>query len=208
MTLSAKSLIACHDCDLLHRVRPLLDGQSATCSRCGAILYQQKPDSLNRTLMLTVTAFILFILANTFPFMTLKIAGREQGTTLISGAIAFHESGMWGLPVLVFLTSILVPAVKILGMLYILLPLKFNRLPWKVGPLFRFLQTVTPWGMMEVYMLGVFVALVKLADLATIVPGVAIYAFGALILIMAAASTSLDPRIVWNRLPVAPGAGS
>lgn len=156
--------------------------------------------------MLTITALILFILANTFPFMTLNIAGREQGTTLISGAIAFHESGMWGLPMLVFLTSILVPAVKIIGMLYILLPLKFNRLPWKVGPLFRFLQAVTPWGMMEVYMLGVFVALVKLADLATIVPGIAIYAFGALILIMAAASTTLDPRIVWNRLRVSPGA--
>ena len=144
MSLSTRSLIACHDCDLLHRVRPLHDGQSATCSRCGATLYQQKRDSLDRTLMLIVTAFILFILANTFPFMTLKIGDREQGSTLISGAIAFHESGMWGLPFLVFLTSILVPGVKILGMLYLLLPLKFGRVPWKLGWVFRWLHTLTP----------------------------------------------------------------
>lgn len=194
------SLIACHDCDLLHPVQPLRDGQTALCMRCGAVLYRQRRDSLERALTLTLTALILFTLANFYPFMDFKIEGRVQESTLISGVIGLHDGGHWGLAGLVLLTSIVLPLSKILSMLYVLLPLKFNRRVPHVAATFRMVETLSLWAMTEVYMLGVLVAYIKLTKLATIVPGVALFAFAALIVVMAAADVVLEPRLVWQKL--------
>jgi paraquat-inducible protein A len=192
--------IACHECDLIHKVVPLGYGQSAKCTRCGAVLYRQKRDSLDRSLNFTVTGLILFALSNAFPFMTIEIEGRRQSNTLISGALEFWRSGFEGLAVIVLLMSVLLPLFTLLGMLYILLPLKLGRRPWRLRSIFRYLEVLRPWAMMEVYMLGVLVALVKLADFATVIPGLSLYAFAALIIVTAAASAALDPRIVWAKL--------
>ncbi|MBW2563631.1 MAG: paraquat-inducible protein A, partial [Deltaproteobacteria bacterium] len=107
---------------------------------------------------------------------------------------------MWELAALVLFTTFLTPFIQLSGMLYVLLPLKFNRLPWRLPYIFRFLQNIQPWGMMEVFMLGILVAIVKLAKMASIIPGIALYSFAALILVLAAATASLDPDIVWDRL--------
>lgn len=101
---------------------------------------------------------------------------------------------------MVLLTSIVFPLSKILSMLYVLLPLKFNRRVLHGAATFRMVETLTPWAMTEVYMLGVLVAYIKLTKLATIVPGVALFAFAALIIVMAAADVVLEPRLVWQKL--------
>jgi paraquat-inducible protein A len=194
------SLIACHDCDLLHPIQPLRDGQRALCMRCGAVLYRQRRDSLERALTLTLTALILFLVANFYPFMDFKIQGRVQESTLISGVIGLYKDGYWGISGLVLLTSIVFPLSKILAMLYVLLPLKFNRPVAHGAAIFRMVETLTPWAMTEVYMLGVLVAYIKLTKLATIVPGVALFAFAALIIVMAAADVVLEPHLVWRKL--------
>ena len=197
------SLIACHECDLLHNVRPVPGGGAAKCRRCGAVLYRDLPDSLDRTLKLTVAGVILFVLANVYPFMTFKLSGREQANTLFAGVRELYEEGFWELAILVFACSILFPAIRLGGMLYVLAPLRHGRTPWKFASVFRWLETLLPWAMMEVYMLGVLVAIVKLSEIATIMPGIALYAFAALILITAWSGATLDPRIVWNRIPIA-----
>jgi len=199
-TASTHSLIACHDCDFLYRKHPLRYGERATCSRCGALLYQKKRDSLDRTLTLSLTALILFVLANVYPFMTFKISGRVQVSHLITGVEELYEQGFMELAVVVLLASILLPLIKILGTLYILLPLKLNRRSWKAPQIFRFIEALGPWAMMEVYLLGVIVAYVKLIDMATIVLGIALYSFMALILLVAAAGATLDSEEVWERL--------
>ncbi len=199
-TASTHSLIACHDCDFLYRKHPLRYGERATCSRCGAFLYQKKRDSLDRTLTLSLTALILFVLANVYPFMTFKIGGRVQVSHLITGVEELYEQGFMELAVVVLLASILLPLIKILGTLYILLPLKLNRRSWKAPQIFRFIEALGPWAMMEVYLLGVIVAYVKLIDMATIVLGIALYSFMALILLVAAAGATLDSEEVWERL--------
>lgn len=186
----------------MHRIQPLPKGGVAKCIRCGAVLYRDKPNSLDRTLALTLAALILFITANIYPFLALELEGREQVTLLFTGVHDLYKSGMWELSFLVLLTSIVIPLLHILGMLYVLLPLKFNRIPWKLALIFRIVRELRPWGMMEVYMLGVLVSLVKLSDMATIVPGIALYSFALLILLMAGSLASLDPRIVWNRLKI------
>jgi len=197
--MSSTSLIACHECDLLHRVQPLPEGGVARCVRCGAVLYRQKKDSLNRTLSLTIAALILFVVANTYPFLALKSGGLVKQTTLITGTKELYAQGMEALALLVLFTSILAPLVHLVGMLYVLLPLKFNRLPRNLHRVFRFVQSLQPWGMLEVFMLGILVSVVKLAKMAKIVPGIALFAFLVLIFVMAASSASLDPHLIWKR---------
>lgn len=198
--MMTNSLIACHHCDLLHRVQPLAHGGVAQCMRCGTVLYRRKKDSLNRTLALTIAGLILFIVANTYPFLAMKSEGLVQETTLLAGVKELYTQNMWELAALVLFTTFLTPFIQISGMLYVLLPLKFNRLPWRLPVIFRFLQNIQPWGMMEVFMLGILVAIVKLAKMASIIPGIALYSFAALIIVLAGAVASLDPDIVWDRL--------
>ena len=200
--MTTTSMIACHECDLLHRIKPLPDGTVAKCVRCGAVLYREKKDSLDRTLSLTIAGVVLFIVANVFPFLALKNQGLVQETTLITGILELYKQDMRGLAVLVFLTTILVPLIQLAGMLYVLVPLRFNRVPLKLALVFRFIRSLQPWGMMEVFMLGILVSMVKLAKMADIVPGLALYSFAVLIFVLAGAATSLDPRVVWNRVAV------
>ena len=194
------TLIACHECDLLHRVKPVDDEHTAKCVRCGATLYQERKNSVDRTLALAFTGLVLFVISNVFPFMSFELEGRSQDNTLISGVIEMYRSGLWGLAMVVLLMSIIFPLVKIVGILYVLIPLKMNKRPWMLAKSFRMLDLLHPWGMTEVYMLGVFVAYVKLSDLATITPGIALYSFGVLLIVSAAATASLDPRIVWEKV--------
>jgi paraquat-inducible protein A len=196
------SLIACHDCDLIHCFGPVPDGSAATCSRCGAMLYQNKRDSLERTLALTVTGLILFMVANTFPFLGLKLQAQVHETILITGIKELYHQGMWILATVVLLTTIVMPALQMLGLLYVLLPIKLNRIPWKLREVFRIVQFLRPWAMMEVFMLGILVSIVKLAKMATIVPGIAAFAFMALIFVLAASLAVLDSHAVWERIKI------
>ena len=195
-----ESLIACHECDLLYQRRPLPPGGTARCVRCGAALYRRKRNSLDRVLALTMAGLVLFMVANIYPFLTFRLEAQVQETTLMSGVLELYAQGMWIVAVVVLLTSILIPLLQLIGMLYILLPLKFNRLPWKLPFFFRLVRGFKPWGMVEVFMLGILVAFVKQAKMANLIPGIALYAFLALIFVLAASAAALDPHIVWNRL--------
>ncbi len=194
------TLIACHECDLLHRVRPIEDGAVAKCVRCGAVLYRQKRDSLDRSLALTVAGLILYVVANTFPFLAFDMQGQVTQTTLITGVIDLWKQEMTSLAIVVLLTSIVFPGTQLFCLLYVLAPLRLNRVPPYLPQVFRVVLELQPWGMMEVFLLGILVSVVKLAGMANIIPGLAIWSFALLILVLAAAAASLDPRVVWERV--------
>lgn len=194
------AMVACHDCDLLHRKQALKTGQKATCSRCGAVLYRQKRESLDRTLTITLAALIFYLLANLYPFMTFKLEGRVQANTMITGVFELTAGGNWVLAGVIGFTSILAPLLHILGLLYVLLPLKRKRLAWGLASMFRVIEFLRPWAMLEVYLLGVLIALLKLSELATIELGVAFYAFIALMLLTTLAAASLDADLIWESL--------
>lgn len=198
------TLIACHECDLLHRIHPLHYGERAKCSRCGASLYAKKRDSFEHTIILALASLIFFTVANVFPFMTFELNGRVQESLLSTGVKEFFEREMWALGSLVLCASIIFPALKILGMLYVLGPLEFNKRPLHAALVFRMVEHCRTWAMMDVYLLGVIVAVVKLSDLANLVPGVAIYSFVALILTLAAADSALDTHTVWEKMEKLP----
>jgi paraquat-inducible protein A len=187
---------------LLQRNPPLPVGDAAHCVRCGLILHRNLPDSLDRTLALTLAGIVLFVVANSFPFLSFQLQGQTTETTLFTGVKDLYLQGMWELSLVVFFTSILAPGIQLALLLIVLLPVKMGRLPRGFPTLFRWVATLTPWGMMDVFMLGILVSVVKLADMATIVPGTSLFAFGVLIFVLAAAQNNLDPDIVWSRVPV------
>jgi paraquat-inducible protein A len=192
-------LIACHECDLLQREAPLPRGGVAHCGRCGAELYRNHPESLERTLALTVGAVVLFAVANIFPIVGLALEGQVIQTTLFHTVRTLWDEDMKSVAALVFLTTIAVPALELLAIAYLLLPLRLGRVPPYFAQVFRMLQSVRPWGMVEVFMLGVLVSLVKLAHLAGVVAGVALWSFAALMLVMAAITSVFDARALWAR---------
>ncbi|MFO1428738.1 MAG: paraquat-inducible protein A [Candidatus Competibacteraceae bacterium] len=202
MANSEGSLIACHDCDLLFRKPRLQPGERLTCGRCGALLYRHKPDSVQHALSFSLAALIVFALANIYPLLNFKLQGQSQLCDLISGVLELYRQDYWELAVLVFIMSILAPFLKITSLLYVLLPLKFNRRPWQLARALRFVEYLHPWAMTEVFLLGMIVAIVKLKDIATIVTGVGLYSFVALIVLMAAADSALEMHEVWERVEV------
>ncbi len=178
--MSMTSLIACRECDLLQREIVLPPGGTACCSRCGAVLHRSKPDSLDRTLAFTVGAAVLFILANVFPVVGLEAQGNRTSTTLFGTVRTLHDQGMTSVAVLVFVTTILMPMLDIGAMLYMLLPIRLGVVPKGLPAMFRLIQTVRPWGMVEVFMLGTLVSLAKLSHIAAVRPGIALWSFGML----------------------------
>ena len=170
--------------------------------RCGVTLHRNVPDSLDRTLALTLAGIVLFVVANSFPFLSFQLQDQVTETTLFTGVKDLYDQGMWELSLVVFFTSILAPGIQLALLLIVLVPLKMGRLPRGFPKLFRYVATLTPWGMMDVFMLGILVSVVKLADMATIIPGTSLFAFGVLIFVLAAAQAALDPDIVWSRVPV------
>ena len=193
-----ESLIACHECDLLHQRQPLPRGGTARCIRCGAKLYSRKHNSLDRVLALTIAGLVLFFVANAYPLLTFRLEAQVQEATLIAGVMALYDQDMWIIAAVVFVTSIFVPLLQLTGMLYVILPLKLNRRPWGLPFFFRAVLNFKPWGMMEVFMVGILVSLVKLAGMAKIIPGISVYAFLALIFVLAAMTVSLDSHLIWH----------
>jgi paraquat-inducible protein A len=198
-------LIACHECDLLQRALPLPRNGVLRCCRCNAELSRGHPDSLERALAFTLTSMVLFVIGNAFPIVGLAVNGNLVQTTLLGAVRVLYDDGMWPIAGLVFATTFLMPFLQMTAMAYLLLPLRFGRVPYRSDLVFRVLQLARPWGMTEVLILGMLVALVKLAHIANVVPGTALWSFGALMLLLAAAAAAFDPREMWERVG---GAGS
>jgi paraquat-inducible protein A len=193
-------IIACRECDALQREVALPPHGAARCVRCGAFLYRYTQDSLDHTLAYLLAAACFFVIANAFPLVGLETQGSSASTTLFGTVRALHDTGMTSVAVLVFMTAILIPGIEIAAMLYMLLPLKFGRVPPGLPVMFRLAQAIRPWGMVDVCMLGTLVTLVRLSQLATVRPGVALWALGALMLMFTAANAAFNPRALWARV--------
>lgn len=200
MAVIEEPLVACHECDLLQREPPLPRGGVACCRRCGAILYRSHPQGSERALALVVGALFLFVVSNSFPIVSLKLSGEVVPATLLGAVRVMYRDDMGIVAGLVLATAFLAPLAQMLAMLYLLLPARFRRRPPYANQVFRTLVLIQPWCMVEVFVLGILVSLVKLAHLATVVTGVALWSFAGVMIVMAAAASSFDPRDLWARL--------
>jgi paraquat-inducible protein A len=178
--MSSADLIACHECDLLQRNVAVAPGAAIRCARCGATLARRPRHGIDRSLPLFLAAAILFVLANAFPIVTLQLQGDETDATLLRAAQVLYDEHRPEVALLVLVTGVLAPAMQIGTALYLLVALRLRRVPPGFASAFRLFRQSAPWAMVEVFALGVLVSMVKLAHVATIVPGIALWSFGVL----------------------------
>lgn len=197
--VAAPRLIACRECDLLQKEIALPEGTVAACARCGAVLYRNPAGGPERTLALLSAAAILFVLANAFPIVGIESRGSRHAATLFGAVAALWAEHMPLVAGLVLFTTILAPAFELFTLIFILAAAR-SRMPLPLAALLRLALSVRPWSMIEVFMLGVLVAVVKLSKLATIEPGIALWCYAALIVLFAAAMAGFDPHALWARL--------
>jgi paraquat-inducible protein A len=194
------TLITCPDCDLLQRIPEVPAGASVRCPRCDKELWRHKPDSLNRTFAMTLAALALYLIANCVPMLGLSAAGREAFTTVIGGTHQLWLNGQQVVAVLVLFTAVISPALQIAFLLLIVLGCQRERPSFWVGLLLRHVHFTRTWSMIEVMLLGVLVALTKIADYAHVILGTALFALFGLVILLAAIQSSFDPREVWERI--------
>ncbi|NJC88872.1 MAG: paraquat-inducible membrane protein A [Desulfuromonas sp.] len=194
-------LLNCHDCHLL--VEAPADGHDhLECPRCGAPLHERKPNSLARTWALVLAASILYIPANVLPMTITSALGTTQADTIMSGVIYFIHSGSWEIAAVIFIASVFVPLLKLLILVILLLSVQLR---WRWRPkdrtmLYRLTEMVGRWSMLDIYVVTILVALVKLGAVASIEAGPAAVFFAAVVVITMIAAESFDPRLIWDAL--------
>lgn len=202
MSVSAEEqhddLIVCPDCGLVQRRVPLPARGSASCRRCHSLLYRQGVLDLGARLALALAGVIVFCLANSFPIVTLQAQGSSNATTLLGTVQALWQQHMEPVSVLVLFTAFMVPALELSVLSYLLFPLYLKRVPPGFEPLLRLMRVIRPWGMAEVFLIGVLVALVKLGHLAVVEPGTGLWSFAALIVLLALNAGSFDSQGLWR----------
>ncbi len=200
MERSAASLglCACHVCGLVSR--PPAKAAAARCPRCGALLSPRKPGSLATTWALLIAAYILLVPANLMPVMATGSLFGSQTDTLLSGIVYLWKSGSWPLAILVFFTSIVVPLAKLIALTYLAITVhrRSIALPLERARLYRLLGFIGRWSMLDIYVITLLSALVRLKTLATIDPKPGAIAFGAVVVLTMLAAMAFDPRLIWD----------
>jgi paraquat-inducible protein A len=202
-TVQASGLLACGTCALLMQARPvgLRDGEVAACARCHSPLYSRKAQSLQRTGAFLITAAILYVPANVLPIMHTGTLVHEEDDTILSGVLALWDSGSWPLAVLVFCVSIVIPILK-LSSLGLLMLCAHRGSQWRLrerATLFRVIEGVGRWSMLDVFVVALLVSLVQLHGVANILPKPGAVAFAAVVVLTMLAAKSFDPRLMWDR---------
>jgi len=193
-------LFVCHDCDALQRVPAVEPGHDALCMRCGSRLFRNPVGGIDKPLAYIFASMILFVIANTNPVMSISILGLVQNASITDAALAFIHAGSPELAAIVWLPSVLFPGLTIVGLFYVLASIRFD-LNWPgTRILLVWISRLLPWGMLDVFLLGILVSLVKLAALADIALGIGFYDFLVLIFLYAASIASLETHTLWEHL--------
>jgi paraquat-inducible protein A len=201
-TAAAAGLLSCHSCSMVVR-RPVPPRASlARCPRCGAPLHLRKPDSIHRTWALVITALIFYFPANLLPITITTYLGSAQRDTILSGVLYFMHTGSWGIALIIFVASIVVPITKLFILCVLLLSVRFR---WRWRPkersrLYRMTEVVGRWSMLDVFVVAVLVALVRLGYLSTIEAGPGVIYFATVVVITMIAAMTFDPRLMWDVL--------
>ena len=192
--------VACHECDLLQVLPELPAGGKASCSRCGCTLATRPVDPMERPLALAIAALLALVVANTAQLMGLSAVGRHASTTIIGGTYQMWLEGQEVTAVIVGFCAVLAPAGYLVFLLIVLLAVRRPPAPSWVGDMLRWAERTRPWAMTEVMMLGILVALIKIADLAKVEAGIGMYAVGVLMLLFPAILSSIDTEELWARV--------
>lgn len=198
--MTAPRLHECGDCGQMQVVPAMLPESRAVCLRCDAVLRHTRINPLMLPAALNLSALILFAVAGTLTVMSVSTAGQQRAAGLVSGPAELQVYGLWELSVVVLATTFVAPLARVLCMLTVLLGLRMARPPTELRAIFAWVERLRPWSMIEIYMLGLFVAYVRLSDMSKVDLGPAIYALGALMVVKVLADASLDEQAVWEAM--------
>lgn len=199
-TMTAPKLQECHDCGQMQVLPAMPPATRAVCLRCDAALRHTRMNPMLLPAALNVSALILFGVAGTLTVMSVTTGGKQRAAGMITGPVELQYYGLWELSVVVLVTTFLAPLARVVCMLAVFAGLQLQRPPAVLRTIFAWVKRLRPWSMIEIYMLGLFVAYVRLNDMVRVDLGPAIYALGGLIVIMAWADVSLDEQAVWEAL--------
>jgi paraquat-inducible protein A len=198
----AGTLVACHACALVNDTAGIQAGARLRCARCASVLHRRHPDSINRTWALLAAAVLLYIPANLLPVMYTNSLLGTDGDTILSGVALFWHSGSPGLAIVIFVASVMVPVLK-LGALALLAFTAQRRSRWRPRQrtrLYRMVEFIGRWSMLDIFVVTLTVALVRFDSLAVITAGPGALAFGAVVVLTMLASIQFDPRLIWDPL--------
>jgi paraquat-inducible protein A len=201
MAGSDDTILACETCGLAQAVPDLAPGTSAECIRCGATIMERPASGPEVTLALTIAALVLYVPANIYPVLMMNLYGNYSENTIWDGVVSLMQYNEYFVAAVVFVASIVVPLFKLIGLLFLVVSVKWGhgrRLRARTH-IFRFINAIGPWAMLDVFLLAILVALVKLGDLGRVIPGPGMVAFTCVVVLTILASQSFDTKLIWNR---------
>ena len=199
-TATEAGLLVCDACHLLNR--PSVEAQNLMCARCGASLHVRKPESIQRAWAFLIAAGLLYIPANVLPVMETGFLFGSQTDTIMSGVVYLWTSGSWPLAAIIFIASIMVPGSKLIALTFLLVSVQ-RRSTWNPlerTRLYRVVEVVGRWSMVDIYVAAILTALVQFKALAMIKAGPGAIAFGAVVVLTMFAAECFDPRLIWDPL--------
>lgn len=199
--MAQESVVSCDTCGLVQTVPGLASGTVAECMRCGSFLgARRNTRSLEVTAALSLAALILYVPANIYPIMKMYLYGGYSESTVWDGIVMLVQNEQWFVAVVVFLASMVIPLVKLAGLFSLVVTARmgWGRRLRSRTQLYKFIDAIGPWAMLDVFLLAVLVALVKLSSWAKILPGPGLIAFTAVVVLTMLASASFDPKLIWR----------
>ena len=202
LTAKQASMISCQSCHFVSRIPEAQRDAELTCPRCSTRMHQRKPDSLARSWALVIAAIIFYIPANVLPISVTTALGSAEGDTIISGVIYFIQSGSWPIALVIFVASIFVPVLKIMILIFLLVSVqvKSKWRPLDRTRLYRIIEVIGKWSMVDIFVITIMAALIKLGALADFEAGPAAVYFAAVVVLTILAAMSFDPRLIWDSM--------
>jgi paraquat-inducible protein A len=192
-------IVACETCGLVQQVEPMPSNSVAECARCHFQLRHRRPNSRLRTLTFSLAALILYFPSNLYPIVTAEYHGMHSETTILQGIRSLFQNQQYFIGGLVFCTSILSPALKIIGLLALSITLDWPRWNKFRTWVYHIIRIIDPWNMLEVFLLAIAVSMIEMGRVATVHPGRGVFSFTAVVALTLLAALSFDPRLLWDR---------
>ncbi|MBV8031627.1 MAG: paraquat-inducible protein A [Betaproteobacteria bacterium] len=193
-------IVCCPTCGLSQRLGPVPPRHAALCARCGSTLDTARAPSVIPTVACSLAALIFYVPANIFPVLTMQRYGLYSEATVWQGVVELARMGYWFIAAVVFMASIAVPLFKLLALFFLSATATLRTRRWRRERtlLYRAIDIVGPWAMLDVFLLAILVALVRLGSLATVLPGRGMLAFACVVVLTLLASSFFDPRLIWQ----------
>ncbi|MCQ4235811.1 paraquat-inducible protein A [Pseudomonas stutzeri] len=198
MRAADAGLMVCHECHQLNRHQPAHARQH--CTRCGACVHMRRPNSIVRTWALLLSAALLYLPANLLPIMTVRMLGNGTPDTIMSGVVTLARHGMYSIAAVVFVASILVPTFKLIGIAMLLISVQRHHpmSPRQRLLVFRFIEWIGRWSMLDIFVIAILVAIVNFGSLASVEAGTGAVAFASVVVLTMLAAITFDPRLIWD----------